>query len=179
MKLHLGCGERYLDGYIHIDIDDFEHIDYKTSVSDLKMIKNNSCDLIYASHVLEYFDLKEIDNVLLEWKSKLKKGGILRISVPNLQSLIKIYEKTKDSSYILGPLYGRWNVGENIIYHRTVYDRNSLQNILENNGYEDIKEWNWEEELPKNYDDYSIAYFPHMDIENGIQVSLNLECTKP
>ena len=44
-----------------------------------------------------------------------------------------------------------------------------------------LDNWNinspWE--LPKKYDDYSIAYFPHMDIENGIQVSLNLECTKP
>ena len=179
MKLHLGCGERYLEGYIHIDIDDFEHIDFKSSVADLNMIKDNSCDLIYASHVLEYFDLEEVGDVLLEWRSKLKKGGILRISVPNLQSLIKIYENTKDSTNILGPLYGRWNVGEDIIYHRTVYDRDSLQSALEDNGYVDIREWDWAKELPKKYDDYSIAYFPHMDIEHGIQVSLNLECTKP
>ena len=25
MKLHLGCGERYLDGYTHIDIAEFDH----------------------------------------------------------------------------------------------------------------------------------------------------------
>ncbi len=56
MKLHLGCGQRFIEGYIHIDIDDFQHIDYKTSIDNLSMIENDSCDLIYASHVLEYFD---------------------------------------------------------------------------------------------------------------------------
>jgi len=179
MKLHLGCGQRYLEGYIHIDIDDFEHIDYKASVDNLNMIENETCDLIYASHVLEYFDLEYVDDVLIEWKSKLKKGGVLRISVPNINSLIQIYKKTKDVSNILGPLYGKWEVGQDKIYHRATYDKNLLQKTLKKNGYKDIQEWDWSAELPKGYDDYSIAYFPHMDINHGIQVSLNLECKKP
>ncbi len=178
MKLHLGCGERYIKGYIHIDIDDLQHIDYKTSINDLSMIENESCDLIYASHVLEYFDFEDANEVLLEWKSKLKKGGTLRISVPNLESLILIYGKTKEVSNILGPLYGKWSIDGDNIYHKTIYDKKSLQSILENNGYKGVREWDWRKELPKGYDDYSIAYFPHMDTDNGIQLSLNLECEK-
>ena len=30
----------------------------------------------------------------------------------------------------------------------------------------------------KNYDDHSQAYFPHMDKENGIHVSLNIQGQK-
>ena len=63
MKLHLGCGKRYLEGFIHIDIEDFEHIDYKSSINDLNMINDESCDLIYASHVLEYFNKKDIKEI--------------------------------------------------------------------------------------------------------------------
>ena len=64
MKLHLGCGKRYLEGFIHIDIADFEHIDYKSSINDLNMINDESCDLIYASHVLEYFNKKELTDFM-------------------------------------------------------------------------------------------------------------------
>ena len=178
MKLHLGCGKRYLEGFIHIDIADFEHIDYKSSINDLNMINDESCDLIYASHVLEYFNKKEADIVLNEWNKKLKKGGILRLAVPNLESLIQIYNQTKSISNILGPLYGKWTVGSEDIYHKTVYDNNTLKAKLEKNGFHDIQKWDWRKELPKNYDDHSRAYFPHMDIESGIHISLNLECTK-
>ena len=39
VKLHLGCGPRYLKGFIHIDLDDLPHIDYpKTDLSNLSML---------------------------------------------------------------------------------------------------------------------------------------------
>ena len=39
MKLHIGCGDKYLPGYKHLDIIEREHIDYITSADDLSMIK--------------------------------------------------------------------------------------------------------------------------------------------
>ena len=55
LKLHLGCGERFLPGYTHVDISDFDHIDYKSNVKKLDFIEDNSVEQIYASHVLEYY----------------------------------------------------------------------------------------------------------------------------
>ena len=68
MKLHLGCGKRYLEGYIHVDIAEFEHIDYQLPIDDLSTFKDNTAEEIYASHVLEYFDRNDVINVLTEWK---------------------------------------------------------------------------------------------------------------
>ena len=76
-KLHLGCGNRYLPGYIHIDIDNYEHIDINSSINDLNMFKDNSVNEIYSSHSLEYFDIFEVEDVLEEWKRVLCSGGIL------------------------------------------------------------------------------------------------------
>ena len=93
-KLHLGCGKRYLDGYIHVDIAEYDHIDYKTQIDKLEMFESNFADLIYASHCIEYFDRDEVKEVLSEWKRVLKPGGVLRLAVPDFSSLIKIYSKT-------------------------------------------------------------------------------------
>ena len=72
VRLNLGCGKRYIPGFIHIDLDDFPHIDYKSDVSDLSMFGDNSVDLIYSSHTLEYFDRVDVLNVLKEWRRVLK-----------------------------------------------------------------------------------------------------------
>ena len=29
MKLHLGCGKKYIDGFTHVDLQDYDHIDYR------------------------------------------------------------------------------------------------------------------------------------------------------
>ena len=181
MKLHLGSGKRFLPDYIHVDLSDYEHIDYRQSIDNLDNFKNESINEIYASHVFEYFDLDEARNVLKEWNRVLEKDGILRLAVPNFEALIKVYETTGDLNKILGPLYGKWEVNDNsYFYHKIVYDQELLTFLLKESGFENIKLWDWREVFKenKNYDDHSQAYFPHMDKENGIHVSLNIQGQK-
>ena len=113
-KLHLGCGKKYLQGYIHVDLDNKPHIDYpNTDISKLDMFKNDEVDEIYNCGTFEYFDLQKAPKVLEEWFRVLKPGGILRISVPNFESVIQVYlNNGKDilGEGILGLIYGRWPI---------------------------------------------------------------------
>jgi ubiquinone/menaquinone biosynthesis C-methylase UbiE len=182
-KLHLGCGRRHLKGYVHVDLADFPHIDYQHDVKTLPMFENGSADLIYSSHTIEYFDRFEILDVLKEWFRVLKKGGILRLAVPDFEALVKVYCDHGTLDMILGPLFGRWEVAGSdlVIYHKTTYDFDSLRQVLETVGYRDIKRWDWRKVFVgdlEDYDDYSQAYIPHMDKDNGQLISLNVEALK-
>lgn len=182
MKLHLGCWHRYIPGFVHVDLCDLPHIDYKSSIERLDFIKSNTADLIYCSHAFEYLDRDQAVVALTEWHRVLKPGGILRLSVPNFESLINIYQKTGDLNKILGPLFGRMVIENSdpkvVIYHKTVYDPTSLINLLSKSGFIDSAEWDWRVTEHSHIDDHSQAYFPHMDKANGLKVSLNIQATK-
>ena len=184
IKLHLGCGKKFIPGFIHIDLADYPHIDYKRNISDLSIFDDNSVDLIYCCHAVEYFDSEEVQDVLKEWYSVLKKGGIRRVAVPDFEAIVNVYLKYKDLNHrgILGPLYGRIVIktpeGEKISYHKTVYDFKSLKGVLESVGFKKIHRYDWRMTLHKDYDDFSQAYIPHMDEEHGVLMSLNVEAEK-
>lgn len=182
MNLHLGSGKRYIPGFVHIDVNKFSHIDYVHDIRTLPMIPDESVELIYFCHGLEYFDRIEVKDVLKEWKRVLKKGGVLRLAVPSFEALIKLYRKYKDLNKIIGPLYGRWEISKNgkieVLYHKTVYDFKSIKEMLMDSGYKSIKKYDWKNTIHKDYDDYSQAYFPHMQKENGLLLSLNVEAKK-
>ena len=176
VKLHLGCGKRYREGYTHVDLAKFKHIDVYSNVDDLNMFDDDSVSEIYASHVLEYFDEFQAINVLSEWRRVLGRDGTLFLSVPDFNALIEIYKSTNDIKKILGPLFGRMPLNDLTIYHKTVYSRKFLFEMLENIGFKECADWDTCIELP-NFDDHSKAFFPHMD-PTGIQVSLNIMCHK-
>jgi len=179
MKLHLGCGKRYIPGFIHVDLSDYPHIDYRHDVTDLSIFPDEYADLLYACHILEYFDRRKVESVLADWRRVLKKGGVLRISVPDFEALVKLYHRTHDLYKILGPLYGRWEVSKGfVIYHHTVYDFDSLARLLVSVGFKNPYRYDWRRTEHKDYDDFSQAYYPHMDKENGLLISLNVEATK-
>jgi predicted SAM-dependent methyltransferase len=181
IKLHLGCGKRFLEGYVHIDLSEYSHINYNHNITTLPMCKTGSVNLIYASHVLEYFDREEVIDVLNEWYRVLKPKGIIRLAVPDFDALLSVYT-THSLDNILGPLYGRWEVAPGkFIYHKTVYNFDQLSNLLKSTGFKKPKLWNWREvfvdEL-EGFDDFSQAYIPHMDKDNGKLISLNVEAIK-
>jgi len=183
VKIHLGCGQRVLKGYVHVDEADFDHIDYRTDVRSLPMFDDDSVDEIYASHLLEYFDRVEVCDVLAEWGRVLRPGGILRLAVPDFAALVQVYRDAGTMESVIGPLYGRWPVPgtDMVVYHRTVYDQKSLTEVLQANGFDECHLWDWREVFVGEnlaYDDFSQAYYPHMDKENGLLISLNLEAVK-
>lgn len=184
VKLHLGCGKRLLPGYAHIDVDTYPHIDHQADIRQLSMYESESVDVIYNCGTFEYFDRFEAAEVLAEWNRTLKIGATLRISVPNFESVVKVYlqnGKDLDGEGILGLLYGRIEIetskGPQTMYHKTVYDFHSLEKVLNDAGFEGVKRYDWWDVLPPDYDDYSMAYMPYKD-KSGTQMSLNVECTK-
>lgn len=184
MKLHLGSSKRFIPGFVHIDLDNYPHIDYRQDIRTLPMIKSNSVELIYFCHGIEYFDRVEIVDVLKEWRRVLKKGGILRLAMPDFEALVAVYRKYKDLNRVIGPLYGRWEIKKNhgkrlVLYHKTVYDFKSVKVLLEQSGFQNVRRYDWRKTIHKDYDDFSQAYVPHMDKKHGMLISLNVEALKP
>jgi predicted SAM-dependent methyltransferase len=180
MKFNIGCGWRdFGKDWIHVDGGNYDHLHSQDIY--LKDYDDNSVELIYASHFIEYFDRDEIKELLQCWERVLKSGGVLRIAVPNFGAIVSLYIKGYESYQLedfLGPLYGKMMMGKDTIYHKTAYDFNSLKKILENIGFKDVRHYDWRETEHAEFDDHSQAYLPHMDKENGTLISLNVECTK-
>ena len=183
--LHLGCGSRYIPGFVQIDLADYPHIDYKRDISDLSIFDSESTDLIYCCHAFEYFDREDARKIVLpEWYRVLKRGGICRLAVPDFEAIVSLYLRNKNLEQrgILGPLYGRMVVNgpgsPKLIYHKTVYDFDSLRNLLESAGFKNVRRYDWRETTHRDYDDFSQAYIPHMDKEHGTLISLNVEAEK-
>lgn len=172
-RLHLGCGDRHIAGFVHVDIRPLPHVDVVSGLTSLPM-SSGCAALIYASHVLEHFPRHQARGVLAEWRRVLAPGGILRLAVPDFAQLVRVYQGNGgDLAPILGPLVGRQDHPHN--FHYNMFDRRSLTALLEDAGYHDVREWDWRHTEHAAVDDFSQAYLPHMQKDTGTLISLNLE----
>jgi len=178
-KLHLGCGAKFIDGFIHVDANPHPHVDFRGAVDHLPFIEDGSIDLIYASHLLEHFGRHEVGRVLAEWHRVLAPGGVLRLGVPDYGACARLYVEGRLANGvkdILGLMMG----GQRDIYdyHKMIFDRASLDALLKEAGFRETRTWDWRTTEHAHIDDYTQAYLPHMDKENGVLVSLNIEAIK-
>ena len=173
MKLHLGCGNRYIPGWTHVDAIHYDHIDFVSPIDKLHFIPTSSVEIIYASHVLEHFYRSDVENVLKEWFRTLQPNGCLRLAVPDFCALANLYIKYQDIAIVKGPICGRQDHEYN--FHYNIFDQESLVSLLESIGFINCRFWDWKHTEHSHIDDFSQAYYPHMDKENGILISLNIE----
>lgn len=67
-------------------------IDHVCNARDLSGFPDNTFDTLYASHLLEHFDYRdEISAVLAEWFRVLAPGGRILVSVPDMDTICRMY----------------------------------------------------------------------------------------
>jgi hypothetical protein len=147
MKLHLGCGQRYFEGYINIDYPLSEHSVQQTSIADeyanlLELrYKPNTIDEVRLHHVFEHFPRAIASALLCSWNTWLKKGGTLRIEVPDFEKTGKVAlsrfsskkEKAVAMRHIFGSQEAHWAV------HFEGYTPFSLSHLMELYGFKIVE----------------------------------------
>jgi predicted SAM-dependent methyltransferase len=89
--LNLGCGERFHGSWININ---FVSTGKNVVANDLKKgipFADNSFDVVYHSHVLEHFPKVEALTFIRECYRVLRPQGILRVVVPDLEQIARMY----------------------------------------------------------------------------------------
>jgi predicted SAM-dependent methyltransferase len=91
IKLHIG-GKEKREGWMILDALPGPIVDRVGNCNDLSFLDAESCSEIYASHVLEHLGYNgEIQSTLKGFHRVLKPGGRLRVSVPDLEILCRLF----------------------------------------------------------------------------------------
>ena len=154
--LHLGCGKNYIrkPGFINIDGNLFQPKNLWLDITIGLPFPSNSIDAIFASHVLEHLNEKQVRRVLEESYRVLKPGGGVRFITPSLGKAIEAYVRG-DRSF-----FGDWPDPRNSVggrfnnyllcrdQHRLMFDFGFLKEFLMHCGFEPCREVSpWESRI--------------------------------
>lgn len=145
LKLHLGCGQRYLKGYINIDFPSSEHTIIVPKADLYKDIRNleypeNSIDEIRSHHLFEHFSRQDALKLLSQWRYWLKPQGLLIIETPDFEECVKRFvvthnleKKFKLARHIFGSHEAAW------AFHKDFWNKSKFQLVLNKLGFKIIK----------------------------------------
>lgn len=96
--LNLGCGQRF-----HRDWENLDFVPTSEAVRahDLQQgipFPDGTFDLVYHSHVLEHFPKQFAPSFLRECHRVLKSGGVIRVAIPDLETIVRIYLEALDKA---------------------------------------------------------------------------------
>jgi predicted SAM-dependent methyltransferase len=146
IHVHLGCGPKYLPGFVNVDANLFNKIDLWLDVRNGLPFPSNSVDSIYSTHMFEHFYPDELNRLLHECLRVLKPRGGIRLIVPNLESAIQAYSQRQsawfDDSFPrhFDSLGGRFS---NFVFcdgqHRTAFDFTHLDEVVRKTGFREVE----------------------------------------
>lgn len=117
-------------------------------------INRNSCDAIFASHILEHLALDDLKIALAHTYKLLKPGGVFRLIVPDLRVYAEAYLYSSDPlaahrfmqdtylgmSFRPRGLLGLMNMWLAKSQHLWMWDYSSLKHELINSGFVNIRQ---------------------------------------
>ena len=157
LKLHLGCGETYLDGYVNIDFPPEEHsvMTVRADIyQDVRTLKydEGTVDEVRNHHLFEHFTRAEALKLLANWRRWLVPGGKLHIETPDFELSAKTYlrantrkRKMELGRHIFGSNEAGW------AYHYDFWDKAKFKFVLKKFGFKKIKVRSYSNSLAKHF----------------------------
>jgi predicted SAM-dependent methyltransferase len=141
-RLHVG-GRIVAPGWEIMDANPGPHVDHVGDARDLSRFQDATFEAVYASHVLEHFGyLTELCAALQEWHRVLKPGGVLYVSVPDLDTLcallidrknLTLSERFAVMRMMFGGQSSAWD------FHKTGLNEDFLKDFLKRTGFVDVR----------------------------------------
>lgn len=156
INLHVGCGKKRFEGFINMDLNPHEAVDYVGDISTLPG-RSNSIARIEWYHVIEHIPLTHVKLTLSKLLDVLTPGGSLITECPNLKQAITEYMEGNNER--LYSIYGRQRFPGDA--HHWGYTPEALATLLRSIGFEQI------------------CIKPAQDDHAGTEPCMRVECKKP
>ena len=137
MKLNIGCGKVYKEGFVNIDAFDKSVADKIMDADNLDFL-NDSVDEIYAGQLIEHLGIIKSIYTLSEWFRVLKPGGILTVETPFIEESFKRFLKgdRETKKVLINWIYGLDTEG---MTHKFCFPEDLLEEVLNRAGFVDFK----------------------------------------
>jgi predicted SAM-dependent methyltransferase len=143
LRLHVGCGNARLEGWINIDMQALPAVDVVADVT--RGLGFSGTEAVFAEHFIEHLAIDAALDFLLEAHRALRPFGCLRLSTPNLDWVMtQCYhpaapsERKPTEALVINRGFHGWG-------HRFLWNREILQSALEAAGFESIAWCRWGE----------------------------------
>jgi len=126
MKVNLGSGLKYLDGYVNVDMEKNVKCDIVCDITKGLPFRDFSVDEILLDNVLEHLDV-DLVKLIVEVKRVLKPNGLLKIISPNCFKW----------DHRINFLFGKFKAGDGYHFnHKWLFKPSFLKGLLEYYGFE-------------------------------------------
>lgn len=82
MRLNVGCGAHYADGWVNVDTDPEVYAEFHADAAELPFADDDA-EMVYLGHLLEGIDTEQARTILLETRRVLQPTGFLVVLYPN------------------------------------------------------------------------------------------------
>lgn len=138
IRVHVGCGDKYLPGAINCDRHDLYHPDVVCEAFPLPF-PTDYADELWAIHLLEHLKRVDASSALYDWYRVLKPGGLLILELPSLNKIAQnIVNGEKNMRLTVLGIFGDPRDGKPDMMHQWCWSTDELTETLANVGFQAI-----------------------------------------
>jgi predicted SAM-dependent methyltransferase len=97
--LNLGCGTRFHPSWINVDLQPQHPTIVRHDATAPLPFPNEHFAAVYHSHLLEHLPCDTVPSFLRECSRVLRRGGVLRLALPDLEQIARLYLQALEEAW--------------------------------------------------------------------------------